>query len=134
MLTWRVECSAAGDGPYIKGSRQDDLPMSILFELDDMSYTHSRDFYSGVDMHPDPQSEDDLDNAIVSDEFCCFTSASALRQWFEGYGELLDRAGYEVVVFQVAERFVRQGKFQSLFRKARATRLESFSTLTIIGG
>lgn len=135
MLVWRTECSATGDGPYIKGDRQDGLPLYLLDDLEEMAYAHSSDWSEyRVDLHPGPQSEDELDYTIASDEFCCFASASALRQWFEGYGELLDRAGYEVVVFQVAEHFVRQGKYQSLFRKAQAIRLESFSPLTIIGG
>lgn len=100
-----------------------------------MSYAHSSDWMNyGVDRHPSPYDEDALDNTIGTGEYCCFTSASALRQWFEGYGGLLDRAGYEVVVFQVDKQDVRQGKFQSVFRKALATRLLSFSPLTIIGG
>lgn len=134
MLVWRIQCSATGDGPYIKGYRQHNLPRRLWADLEHMSYAHSSDWRTGEDRHPSPDDETGLDNTISSDEFCCFTSASALRQWFEGYGRLLDKAGYEVVVFQVDKQDVRQGKFQSVFRKAQATRLMSFSPLTIIGG
>lgn len=104
VSVFRIE-KPNGDGPYA-----DDADSKII---EHMNAVH------GDDEHPDP-SEDPLLDGINPDESCGFATLCDLEEWFAGYGDALDAAGYSIVCYSTRREFVRWGKNQCVFLKDHA--------------
>jgi len=119
MIVYRLE-DANGCGPYY-------LTTKLADELD---YAHS---YLERSDHP-VASRDcywlPLKQLIRSDGYrCAFTSVEQYRKWFKGYLTKLKTAGYKLVSYRVAKRYVAFGAFQVMFIPTKAKKLKEYSPL-----
>ena len=104
VSVFRVE-KLNGDGPYA-----DDADSNVI--------SHMNAVHGDAD-HPDP-SEDPMLDGINPDESCGFATLCDLEDWFSGYEDVLDHAGYGITVYSTRREFVRYGKNQCLFLKEHA--------------
>lgn len=111
MLVYRVE-NENGNGPY----------MAFAPVLAEMSAAH------GDAEHPTPDEEGM--RCIFADEYCAVQSLEGAQAWFEGYGEVLDEAGFELTVWDAQD--VRCGKKQVVFRKDTARMVASYPIMEYI--
>ena len=94
---FRVE-KLDGTGPYFSGDA----------DLEQMMFSH------GDAEHPSP-ADDPMLGGIYPDEVCGFPTLCALEEWFSGYEDPLDAAGYQIAVYTVELQRVRYGKSQAVF-------------------
>jgi hypothetical protein len=96
---FRVEM-ANGAGPY--AGNEDNPELAHMFAV------------HGDEDHLDP-FDDPLLEGIYPDEVCGFPTICALEEWFAGYDDPLDDAGYKISVYTVELQQVRYGKQQAVF-------------------
>lgn len=111
MLVYRVE-NERGIGPYLSFS-----PL-----LEDMGKAHAD---RG---HPDPY--DDGITGMMASEYCAVRSLEDAQTWFDGYGEVLDEAGFELNVWEAQD--VTEGVAQVVFRKDTARVVASYPIMEYI--
>lgn len=112
MLVYRLE-NERGNGPYMGFS-----PL-----LAEMGLRHHGD----AD-HPTPEQEDMW--SMDAHEYCAVPSLKGAQEWFKGYGEVLDEAGFELTVWDAMD--VRRGEKQVVFRKDTARLVASYPVLEYI--
>lgn len=74
--------------------------------------------------HPSPYA-DSLLGGISAAERCAFDSIDALNRWFDGFGDALADAGFEVWTYEVPDWAVRVGRYgQAVFVANEAVEIE----------
>lgn len=96
---FRVE-KPCGTGPYVGNEGNP--------ELAHMFAVH------GDEDHPDP-FDDSMLEGIYPDEVCGFPTLCGVTEWFSGYEDPLDAAGYSISVYSIELQQVRIGHKQSVF-------------------
>lgn len=119
MLVYRVE-NENGNGPYVGGAH--DL-LWLMREDHNTFYDDPAD-----DPHPGPR--DDGIDWMAADEYSALASPEAAQTWFEGYGEVLHGAGFELTVWEAQD--VRHGSKQVVFRKDSARMVASYPIMEYI--
>lgn len=92
-------------GPY-KARVQPELDGRIRVELNEMAWAHTNP------EHPSP-NEDDI--TVNLNNVCGFASTATLREWFNGYLDLLYRGEFRVFAYDVPKRSVWPGHIQLMF-------------------
>lgn len=115
MLVYRVAYKESRDGDLPRGPyTMSGLPEEIRDQIEVMRWKHTDE------RHPGPYKDPMLID-IFSAERCGFDSLDNLYGWFEGYVEMLHRAGFRLYVYDVPDAEVRIGKYgQTLFRASCA--------------
>lgn len=119
MLVYRVE-NEKGTGPYIGGA------LEILWVMRE----HHSTFYDDPEDDPHPGPSEDGIPWMMADEYSAVQSPEAAQAWFEGYGEVLDEAGFEMTVWDAQD--VRCGGKQVVFRKDTARMVASYPIMEYI--
>lgn len=96
MIVYRI-ANQDGNGPY----QADPLPYRVQRILQPMYDVHC----GGFGGHPTPQC-DYPGHWMNSYELCAFSSQQKLLDWFDGFEELLDRAGFLVWEFEIEDWYV----------------------------
>lgn len=112
MIVYRIALPPTHDGnstgrwigPYREGSQSYDDKVRALAHK--MNNEHCND------THPSPWT--DVPGGINPDEFCVFSDAERVNDWFEFFGMDLEEAGYMVVSYDVPEENVRKGRYQDV--------------------
>ena len=109
---FRVE-KPCGAGPYV--GNEDDPALAHMFAV------------HGDEDHPDP-FDDSMLEGIYPDEVCGFPTLCGVEEWFAGYEDPLDAAGYQIAVYSVPlpHQNVRYGDKQAVFVKSAATLVRTF--------
>jgi hypothetical protein len=108
MIVYRVE-GPDGIGPYQRMG----LGVFRDAELVDLSDDISDD-HSWCPKHPSPV--DDGIGDMADQEICGFIRPEDLKNWFSGWLQRLDKAGYVVAIYDVSDHDVRVGRHQVVFR------------------
>lgn len=118
MLVYRVE-NENGNGPYMAFN-------PALYAMREDHGTWYPD--PADDPHPNPYG-DGL-GGMYADEYSAVQSPEAAQTWFEGYGEVLHEAGFELTVWDAQD--VRCGQKQVVFRKDTAKQVASYPIMEYI--
>lgn len=101
MIVYRIEKD--GVGPY----RNWDI------DLIDMT---GEDNVHNDSNHPSPWEDAEI-SSITMDYLCACPSLEKLREWFDGYLEILDENGFNIYRIKVKKRILGKSKRQCFFKK-----------------
>lgn len=73
----------------------------------------------GDESHPTPYEDDKL-CGIADDEICGFATLAALEEWFSGWEDTLEDAGYHISAYTVPYTSCRFGTEQDVFLRKDA--------------
>ncbi len=105
MHVFRVE-TLDGNGPYQTSNLSEEQRTQLLEMYDD---------HSDIAEHPSPWLDRYLGD-IKKDEYCGFVSVGQLRQWFNGWLDILTEQEFVVTVYDVPCDVVRASHHQALIR------------------
>jgi len=115
MLVYRIE-NAQGFGPYRQEPYHNDMVSNFN--------PHSVNMWDFERQQPRPIPRNDGIENMQEDEFCGFSSLDDLIQWFDSLIPQLEFYDYCVSIYKVKKRFVRFGKRQVVFQRAKALLVE----------
>lgn len=116
-MFYRVE-NGEGLGPYV-GQGGDK-------SLQEMHRSHNWD----LENHPSPYEDEGIRNQFRADMHLCGSSSlEKLMEWFEGFGQVLDEAGYRVYVYDAPIIEGAKQAVASIHDVNNRTLVDSFSTI-----
>lgn len=119
MRIYRIEDKHTGNGPY-QGDKYFNDPRQ-----NDMGYSHSND--SHPSMWRDCTYNYTTARYDKSSYYCGFSDIDRLLTWFSGWLKTLRRNGYTIAVYECDDEYVIDGRYQTVFVKDAAMRIETIA-------